>query len=116
MINRLPNERDFRKGSFAPHAVYVLQRRMSGAPRKRQLATEERRVVKGHKETHALQQRASYSITSSARAMSVGGTWRPSALAVFRLITNSNFIGAWTGSSLGFEPLSMQRRPLSKVI
>jgi hypothetical protein len=42
MINRLPNERDFRKGSFAPHAVYVLQRRMSGAPRKRQLATEER--------------------------------------------------------------------------
>ena len=33
-------------GSFAPHAVYVLQRLMSGAPRKRQLATEERRVVK----------------------------------------------------------------------
>ena len=29
----------------------VLQRRMSVAPRKRQLATEERRVVKGQKET-----------------------------------------------------------------
>ena len=36
-------------GSFAPHAVYVLQRLMSGAPRKRQLATEERRVVNGQK-------------------------------------------------------------------
>jgi hypothetical protein len=28
-----------------------------------------------------------YSITSSARASSVGGTWRSSALAVLRLIT-----------------------------
>jgi hypothetical protein len=32
-----------------------------------------------------------YSITSSARASSVGGTSRPSALAVLRLMTNSNF-------------------------
>ena len=31
-----------------------------------------------------------YSITSLARADSPGGTSRPSALAVFRLITNSN--------------------------
>jgi hypothetical protein len=36
-----------RFGSFAPHAVYALQRLMSAAPRKRQLVTEERRVVKG---------------------------------------------------------------------
>jgi hypothetical protein len=48
-IDPLPVITDFRFGSFAPHAVYVLQRRMSGAPRKRQLATEERRVVKGQK-------------------------------------------------------------------
>ena len=34
-----------------------------------------------------------YSITSSARARSVGGTVRPSALAALRLITNSNFVG-----------------------
>ena len=33
-----------------------------------------------------------YSITSSARASSVGGTSRPIALAVFRLITNSNLL------------------------
>ena len=45
-----------------------------------------------------------YSITSSARASSVGGTSRPSALAVFRLITNSNLVGCSTGMSAGFAP------------
>jgi hypothetical protein len=45
-----------------------------------------------------------YSITSSARASSVGGTSRPSALAVLRLITSSNFVGACTGKSAGFAP------------
>jgi hypothetical protein len=34
-----------------------------------------------------------YSITSSAQARSVGGTSRSSALAVLRLITNSNLVG-----------------------
>ena len=34
-----------------------------------------------------------HSITSSARASSVGGTSRPSALAVLRLMTNSNLVG-----------------------
>ena len=34
-----------------------------------------------------------HSITSSARASSNGGTVMPSALAVLRLITSSNFIG-----------------------
>ena len=34
-----------------------------------------------------------HSITSSARASSVGGTVRPSALAVLRLITSSNLVG-----------------------
>jgi hypothetical protein len=46
----------------------------------------------------------SYSITSSARASSVGGTVRPSALAVLRLITSSYFVGACTGRSAGFSP------------
>src|SRR5262249_32775967 len=45
-----------------------------------------------------------HSITSSARASSVGGISRPSALAVLRLITSSNLVGAWTGSSPGFLP------------
>ena len=34
-----------------------------------------------------------YSITSSARESSDGGTVRPSAFAVLRLITNSNLVG-----------------------
>jgi hypothetical protein len=34
-----------------------------------------------------------HSITSSARASSVGGTSRPSAFAVLRLMTNSNVVG-----------------------
>ena len=35
-----------------------------------------------------------YSITSSARASNVGGTVRPSSLAVLRLITSSYLFGA----------------------
>ena len=48
--------------------------------------------------------RATYSITSSAVACSVGGMSRPSALAVFRLIINSNFVGCSTGMSPGLVP------------
>jgi len=45
-----------------------------------------------------------HSITSSARASSMGGTSRPRALAVLRLITSSNFVGCCTGKSTGFAP------------
>src|SRR5437763_15642629 len=44
-----------------------------------------------------------YSITSSARASSIGGTSRPSALAVLRLITSSYLVGVCTGRSAGFS-------------
>src|SRR5262245_35106194 len=47
-----------------------------------------------------------HSITSSARASSLSGIWRPSVLAVLRLITRSNLVGCWMGSSPGFSPLS----------
>src|SRR5262249_22206327 len=49
-----------------------------------------------------------HSITSSARASSDGGTVRPSALAVLRLITSSYLVGACTGMSAGFSPLRMR--------
>ena len=49
-----------------------------------------------------------YSITSSASASSVGGTARPSAFAVLRLITNSNLVGCITGKSAGLSPLRMR--------
>jgi hypothetical protein len=45
-----------------------------------------------------------HSITSSARASSVCGTSRPSALAVERLITNSNLLDWTTGRSAGLAP------------
>src|SRR5262249_10967025 len=46
-----------------------------------------------------------HSITSSARASSVSGTTRPSALAVLRLTTSSNLVGCSMGRSAGFAPL-----------
>jgi len=52
--------------------------------------------------------RKAYSITSSARASSDGGTVRPSAFAVLRLITNSYLVGACTGRSAAFSPLRMR--------
>ena len=51
---------------------------------------------------------AAYSITSSARTSSIGGTSSPSALAVAMLITSSNLVGWSTGRSAGFAPLSMR--------
>src|SRR5262245_2965440 len=49
-----------------------------------------------------------HSITSSARASSVGGTSRPSAFAVLRLMASSYLVGACTGRSAGFSPLRMR--------
>ena len=45
-----------------------------------------------------------HSITSSARASSVHGMVRPSALAVVRLRTRLNLVGCSTGMLLGFSP------------
>src|SRR5262249_27524976 len=55
------------------------------APRERQC----RRAAKQRDEFAPV-----HSITSSARASSVGGISRPSAMAVFRLMTGSYFVGA----------------------
>jgi len=49
-----------------------------------------------------------HSITSSARASTVGGISSPSALAVLRLMTSSYLVGACTGRSAGFSPLRMR--------
>jgi hypothetical protein len=51
-----------------------------------------------------------YSITSSARASSVGGSVRPSALAVLRLTTSSNLVGCSIGRSAGFIPFRVLAR------
>src|SRR5215475_6645567 len=49
-----------------------------------------------------------HSITSSARRGSVGGTARPNALAVLRLMISSAFVACWMGKSAGFSPLRMR--------
>src|SRR5437667_11389859 len=46
-----------------------------------------------------------HSMTSSARARIDGGIVSPSALAVFRLTTNSQVVGCWTGRSAGLAAL-----------
>ncbi len=43
-------------------------------------------------------------ITLSALASTLGGIVRPICLAVFRLITSSNFVGCSTGRSAGLLP------------
>jgi hypothetical protein len=48
---------------------------------------------------------APYSITSSAIDIKLSEIFRPSALAVFRLIAVSNLTGSDTGISAGFAPL-----------
>src|SRR5262249_25039363 len=49
-----------------------------------------------------------HSMTSSASNCIDTGTSMPSALAVFMLITSSNFVGCTTGRSAGFSPLSIR--------
>ena|SRR5215472_8022853 len=49
---------------------------------------------------------ALHSITSSARASSVGGTSRPRARAVLRLITSWNRVGRSAGSSAALQDLA----------
>jgi hypothetical protein len=49
-----------------------------------------------------------HSITSSARASSCGGTYRPSDFAVLRLIASSYLVGTCAGKSAAFSPLRMR--------
>ena len=49
-----------------------------------------------------------YSITSSARTISDGGTSSPSAFAVLRLTIVSYLVGACTGRSAGLAPRRMR--------
>ena len=76
-------------------------------PQKRTSVERLRMSALCQKQTHAVQQKGRYSITSSARASSVGGIVNPSALAVLRLMTNSNLVGCWTGRSAGFTPFKI---------
>jgi hypothetical protein len=87
-------------------AHHGTERTIIALPRPNALAD----VALGAKEANTLRHRSSaavHSITSSARASSVGGTSRPSALAVLRLMTSSNFVGCSAGISAGLPPCSI---------
>src|SRR5262249_1567964 len=95
---RLPQQRFSTTGA---HGISDGQFRIIPARRERphcRCATDERYELAT----------AAHSITSSRRARDVGGTSMPSALAVGRLMTNSNLVGCWTGKSLGLSPLRMR--------
>src|SRR5262249_2089248 len=64
----------------APHALARLRARRD---RPRSRTAEQRDEMAA----------AAHSITSSASASSLSGIWRPSALAVLRLMASSNFVG-----------------------
>src|SRR5215831_13476724 len=57
-----------------------------------------------------------HSITLSARARNAGGTVKPSALAVLRLMTNSNMVGCSTGRSAGWAPFRILSTQLSSSL
>src|SRR5262249_32452467 len=80
----------------ANHGQCRLLRARSERPRGRPAAEQRNELAAFH------------SITSSARVSMVGGTSRPSAFAVFRLITSSYLVGACTGRSAGFSPFRMR--------
>src|SRR5262249_42508307 len=62
----------------------------------------------GHGEEGNQKHASFHSITSSALASNCGGISRPSALAVFRLMTSWSFVGYCTGRSAGLAPRSMR--------
>ena len=96
------------KGRFGSIASFERCRACLLHPDSGRVIATQRTDALGQKETHAPQQKDAYSITSSAMASSTAGTSRPSALAVFRLMTNSNLVGRTTGKSLALSPLRMR--------
>src|SRR6516162_3977645 len=79
------------KDTDAPHAIGLLRPRRE-RPCGRPAEQRDELAASDH------------SITSSARASSMGGMARPSALAVVRLMMRSNLVGCSTGRLAGFAP------------
>jgi hypothetical protein len=75
----------------APHPLALLRARRERPHRSR--------AAKQRDELAAF-----HSITSSAIASKPGGNVKPSALAVFKLMTSSNLVGCMIGRSAGFSP------------
>src|SRR5262245_47614002 len=88
-------------------ALLFIRNIMSALPVKADIRRGRRNVRFVHEQTHAPQQKQLYSITLSARASSLAGIVRPSALAALRLMTSSSFVGCSTGRLAGRAPLTI---------
>jgi hypothetical protein len=77
------------------------------------LATRGRSIQMGHKRTYAAQQKDRYSITSSARPSSNGGTSRSNALAVLKLMFGALIRAAERWKSI--KVTEFERRQLAAV-
>ena len=81
------------QNSFATHS-----------PRKQTFVSAISMSALCHFRTKCIAAKPTYSITVSAVVSNIGGTARPSALAVFKLMASSNLVGCSTGISPGFVP------------
>jgi hypothetical protein len=72
----------------------------------------QKRTEVGHRamsvSCHERKRPSPHSITSSASDIRLSEILTPSALAVFKLMTSSNFVGCKTGRSAGCAPLTMR--------
>jgi hypothetical protein len=103
-----PNCND-RSGSFTTDALEATQSCMSALPPKADMDQRDGNVRLVP--TAAVSSRSKvipYSITSSARASSVGDISTPSAFAVPRLMTSSNLVARSTGMSAGLAPFRIR--------
>jgi hypothetical protein len=74
------------------------------APKATELLRCHERTQRANSDLTRRSKQPPYSITLSARASSIDGTSRPSAFAVFRLMTNSKRVACSMGRSAGFAP------------
>ena len=77
-------------------------------PQKRTFGCDELMSALCQKQTKYNAIRVAYSTSSSAMLSKPEEMVRPSALAVFMLITSSNLVGCMTGRSAGFSPLRIR--------
>ena len=100
-----------RLGSKAADAVRADRRLISALPPKPEMSMRSSRTplcaISGlmHRSKLPTPNAVPYSITSSVWASNVGEIVRPSAFAVFILISTGNLVGCSTGRSAGLAPL-----------
>jgi hypothetical protein len=95
-----------RSDALAASDTLVPKRTVRG-PAARQRPRPDARICGGEVSLN-LPLASDHSITSSASASNFSGIWRPSALAVLRLMASSNLTGFCTGSSCTLAPLRMR--------